>query len=262
MSKLEGHKKITLQAVNEIKDNCKQHSIGGNLDVAYLAEFTVSRDVIDVFTIGHWSNFAQKHHFMRRFEQQTERAAYMESIEWISSNALTAAGHLAWRIHFFKERGMSDKANSKPNASCGLKSMPQGAHMNSVGREVLGEDYFDDEPNDADWQAIGNAIHALQDSFSEGHTMRSNEISTTKAGKIIRVKRYSGIDKIGHSKHDQAWGQGDTFTFVGKQAVNATKDLISMIINTALTSKQGEKPTKLISWDDLKRKWLVASPTL
>ncbi|MDA1017685.1 MAG: hypothetical protein O3A00_24905 [Planctomycetota bacterium] len=55
------------------------------------ATAAVDRDIKDVLNLGHWSNFAQKHHFMRRFDGQSPLQAYAAACDWIRSNALKYA---------------------------------------------------------------------------------------------------------------------------------------------------------------------------
>ena len=98
MSKLEGHKLITVQAVKEIKGSCSTHPLGGNLSGANLPAHVVNRDILDVIILGHWADFGQSHHFMRRFDGQSPYEAYVESVEWIRSNAFQTSKTLARRI--------------------------------------------------------------------------------------------------------------------------------------------------------------------
>ena len=69
MSKLSGHRSISKIAVSEIIRACTSRPLVGNLKKADLPGNAVFRDIIDVMTLGHWSDFAQKHHFMRRSKE-------------------------------------------------------------------------------------------------------------------------------------------------------------------------------------------------
>lgn len=98
MSKLKGHKEITRQAVNEIVNSNENNSIIKNLHSMALEYRVQDRDIIDVFTLGHWTNSGQRHHFMRSFNGQSHFNAYIDAVNWIKSNALQAANQLSDRI--------------------------------------------------------------------------------------------------------------------------------------------------------------------
>jgi len=268
MSSFSGHYSISKEAVNSIQKSCGNHSLGKNLPVADLAAYIVNRDIMDVINFGHWSNFGQSHHFMRRFEGQSERGAYEESVEWIRSNALNASGVLSEQIKFYRE--IPDKtqiaahSRASTSLSCKLAPTPPGIKQSSIGRQILGEDYYDDVANDVNWQDFGNAMHALQDSFSLGHAVREESRMEDQPGSIVRVKVYKGEDKIGHSEYDEQWlGDKDEgrFSLKGKQAINASKALIIIIINTGIFGN-GKKPAQLQGWQTFTEQWLVASPKL
>src|SRR5262249_39282391 len=97
MSSLTGHRRITRRAVQELSRD-KSDPLFSNLARANLANHAVMRDLFDVATLGHWLNFGQRHHFMRRFDGQKPYAAYLENVEWIRSNALSAAKRMQERI--------------------------------------------------------------------------------------------------------------------------------------------------------------------
>jgi len=270
MSKLSGHSSISKMAVSMIQKACGNHSLGGSLSTADLAGYVIHRDILDVINFGHWSNFGQAHHFMRRFEGQSERGAYDESVEWIRSNALKAAGTLSERIEFFRDRpvkgAIASHAAASTQISCKLNPTPPGIKRSVVGRQILGEDYFDDETNDVDWQSLGNAMHAVQDSFSLGHVVRDGEGTEDQPDSIIRVKVYEGDDKIDHSKYDEEWrvtkGKDvGMFSLSGKQAINASRELIILVINTGILGN-GKKPAILLGWPAYANHWLAASPKL
>jgi hypothetical protein len=109
MSKLSGHKNITKQAVDELVRLNKEHSVIGNLRSMSLKYSVTARDIFDVIQLGHWTNSGQRHHFMRSFDGQSHFNAYVDSTNWIKSNALHAANQLSDRIEQFnlKKDGVS-----------------------------------------------------------------------------------------------------------------------------------------------------------
>jgi len=271
MSSFFGHLDISKEAVKSIQKSCGSHSLGKNLPVADLAAYVVNRDIMDVPILAHWLSYGQRRHFMRRFDGQSERGAYEESVEWIRSNALKASGILSEQIKFYRE--IPDKtqiaAHSRASISlsCKLAPTPPGFRRSSIGRQIMGgePDNYDDVANDVNWENIGNALHALQDSFSLGHAVREESGTEDQPGSIVRVKVYQGEDKNGHSEFDDQWKLGDKdqsiFSLKGKQAINASKALIIIIINTGIFGN-GKKPAQLLGWQAFINQWLAASPKL
>ncbi len=101
---LSGHKTVTATAIREFLKETGSASGSFNhmqlhmphrsySTVTYTtpADHAVYRDIIDVATTGHWSNFAQKHHFMRRFDGQSPYGAWEDACKWIRENALAFA---------------------------------------------------------------------------------------------------------------------------------------------------------------------------
>src|SRR5262245_25110365 len=108
MSNLTGHGRLTAQAVQELQTNCAGHPLLRGLGAAGLGVDVVMRDIIDVAIVGHWADFGQSPHFMRRFDGQSPRQAYDESVEWIRRNACSAANERSRRMEsLFRE---SDRA--------------------------------------------------------------------------------------------------------------------------------------------------------
>src|SRR5258707_11415314 len=97
MSSLGGHKRLTKQAVEELRSGKHSSPIMKALPAARLQDSAVARDLIDVLILGHWLDFGQQHHFMRRFDGQSPFSAYSEGTEWIRSNAQKTARLLARR---------------------------------------------------------------------------------------------------------------------------------------------------------------------
>jgi len=146
---------------------------------------TVYRDMTDVWALAHWRAKTQKHHFMRA-NNQREKDAYRENIEWIQQNAHKALYNLrrVWKEHL---------GNYDP--------------------------LFVNEP-------LGDAFHALQDSFSLGHVNRE------KRGDIYVITAihvYDKTNKETHSELDQQWESP-----LGKEAIIACRELTKIVILSAL----------------------------
>jgi len=180
-----------------------------------------------VLILGHWADFGQKHHFMRKFDSQSPFQAYEEAVEWIRSNALTAARMIAARLP-------------------GAKSAAGGN-----GRQVFAG---------TNWQPLGNAVHALEDSFAGGHVERAAPAAWNWPGPIKHVKRYTGAEKHNHEEADAAWKDaGGGFSADGRLAIEAVKALLRLVLATA---QAGSNPTTLGGWGSFREKWLKADVSL
>ena len=183
-----------------------------------VGDMAVQRDITDVATLGHWSNFAQKHHFMRRFDGQSPRQAYDEACDWIRTNALKFAN----------------------------------AAIKGDGISKL--------------QAMGNAAHAVEDSFAGGHATRDAHKGPTEPGAITNIKRYAGDDKHGHGEADKTWGDADkkTLTLEGTVAKNAVKALLGVIFADVMRARASKVASlaSLSGWAAFKDKWLAAASRL
>lgn len=223
MSSLDGHRKVTQQAVKEIQQSYPHQPVAKSLGETVLATAVVMRDVFDL-SGGHWADYGQKHHFMRRFDGQSPYQAYLESVEWIQSNAIKSAQNLS---------------------ECFKKS-------DSINISII------------NWNPLGTALHALQDSFSQGHALRTENGTAEKPGAIEHIKTYAGEEKEGHTEHDKLW-EGEIpgeFSFVGRQAINASKALIVLIVKTAQQHDSSSDITVLADWNDFKKTWLVVAKNL
>jgi len=269
MSSLSGHAKLTAAAVRELGQENKSNPLAQGLAAAGLPAAAVIRDILDVLTLGHWADFAQKHHFMRKFDSQSPYQAYETAVEWIRSNALTAARIIAARL---PRRG-SAPVNGRQvfsginwrqplgNADLGdpfrdFERMRSPAAANSDGLPVNGRQVF----SGIDWQPLGNAVHALEDSFAAGHVERSASTGSGSPGTIKHIKRYTGSEKHHHEEGDDAW-QADSggFSTEGRLAIEAVKALFRVVLATA---QAGPNPTALVGWQGFRDKWLKADASL
>src|SRR5712692_5719786 len=121
MSGLSGHWKLTKQAVEELRGSKESTPLTRALPSARLQDNAIARDLIDVMILGHWLDFGQQHHFMRRFDGQSPFSAYTEGTEWIRNNAHKAARLLAQRVSTIFG---AEKARAVQPACHGSKAPP------------------------------------------------------------------------------------------------------------------------------------------
>lgn len=230
MSTLTGHYRITKQALIELSREHANHPAFRALPATGMHEGAVARDIIDVLCLGHWLNFGQSHHFMKRFDGQSDREAYDEAIEWIRSNALLTVRAAAGM--FPKSRGL-------------------------VGRLVINMIMSEQ----GIWMPLAYAVHCVEDSFARGHTAREASNRPGLPGDIVRVKVYQGDDKHNHEEDDEAWSDKKDpsgFSVDGRLAVNAVKDLIFMVLISIIHATDGPL-SNLIGFREFREKWLRAS---
>lgn len=269
MSKLKGHFELTNAALAEIKNGCGgnalaagilatsegrrsglgevDHAIGGSiflalpLDTPSPSHGAVLRDLRDVFTRGHWTDEGQKHHFMRRLvDSQSSRAAYDTAVEWIRSEASLAA--LALGSNLARATG----ARSPLGPSDGACALPSAGTRGSRVNVFAG----------AASDHLGNAVHALQDSFSFSHVEREG-LSADEPGAIAKIDVYEGHEKDSHGDHDHGWDAEDGFSVAGRQAIAATKALMVLVIDQAARAQTTARP-----WERFRERWLRVSPRL
>lgn len=255
MSSLTGHKSLTKFAVTELVRESPNDPILSNLKSADLPMHAVLRDLYDVISLGHWLNFGQKHHFMRRFDGQKPYSAYQENCEWIRTNALEAARMLHGRLR----TRYGPMASQGPQRALGA---PPTAQQREAGQVVFGGG----EDDAVSWQEFGNACHAFQDSFAEGHAVRIPK-PVSHPGWIDDILVYADDEdyKKEHHKFDEGWHVNNdqhVLSDVGEVAKDGTKTLIRMVVSTALKASGGAAPTQLDGWFPFKGHWLAASPGL
>src|SRR5260221_8876203 len=257
MSILTGHRLMTKTGVRELVAESPNDPLLSNLGAALLPNHAILRDIYDVFTAGHWLNFGQKHHFMRRFDGQKPFSAYQENVEWIRSNALSASRKLHERI----QTTYKPTAGGAPPAKPGAVPTPD--------QKLAGKLVFDGGDGDGvSWQTFGNACHALQDSFAGGHTVRRYVQGgpPDDTGMIADVLVYADDDdyKKSHHELDEAWHtkvSDTTLSDLGVLAKNGTKELIRMVVATAM--RAGPKsPERLEGWPLFQNRWLAFAPDL
>jgi hypothetical protein len=230
MSSLAGHMSMTRRAVELLE--AEGHPVCRALTTAKIARRAAARDIFDLLTLGHWSDFAQCHHFMRRFDGQSEREAYAEAVAWVRARATRAAVILARQLR--TERAAAILA----------------PHAGSTRARL-----------DLSSQALGDALHAVQDSFARGHAEREAPRGDSP-GAIRRIKRYAGADKAGHAEADLEWrGPGhDGISAGGWQAVHASRELLRLIADAGAAGA-GAAAT-LDGFESYRQTWLAASAAL
>lgn len=227
MSTLAGHRRITAQALRELQRAHPDDPLFRGLADASIPRHVAARDVLDVLRLGHWTDSGQKHHFMRRFDGQSPHEALEEAAGWVRSRARSAAARLALRI---AARGVTRRAAA-----------------GAIG---------------GGWQDLGDALHATQDSFARGHVEREPPRGG-RPGAIVHVRVYAGGDREGHEGFDELWWDHDRqdFSADGRLAVEASKELITMVVAAALRSC-GRPLPDLAGWDAFRRRWFRASDGL
>lgn len=269
MSSLSGHHTITQRAIRELSTAYACHPIAGTIDPKSIPWQVIMRDIRDVVNLGHWSNFGQKHHFMR-YKGQAQVEAYNEAVSWIKANATQGAKLLArqLRIHYKHSQPFREISNPlrRPTPLYCDGSERKRRLMESGGDAWAGVAIIHRIGNykikrgAVSWHSIGNALHALQDSFSASHVKRSTQ-SPERPGQILSIEVYDEENKKTHNHHDDGWeGQReDELSLRGRLAVHACKALLAVIINTAIKQRGGNVDT-LRGWASFKNTWLALSP--
>ncbi len=134
-------------------------------------------------------------------------------------------GHLCdfgQKHHFMRAKGMTHETAYREGVQwiCN-KAYKASWNLRRVWKESLGyyPPVFVEEP-------LGDAFHALQDSFSASHVVRK------KSGDlyvITAIHIYDQSNKETHSKHDSDWHGS-----MGKEAVLACRELTKIVVMSAL----------------------------
>jgi len=114
------------------------------------------------------------------------------------------------------------------------------------------------------WTELGHAIHALQDSFSDGHVIRG-VVNDGRPGDIRHVKMYGGTEKDDHSRYDHEWESGKRegeFTEAGRHAVAATRNLIELVLTSGIRMVSSGGPPRILEWGAFQARWLAPAAEL
>jgi hypothetical protein len=189
----------------------------------HVAVATILRDVHDVVNGGHWKPWGQKHHFMR-VAGQNHQEAYLDGWKWILRSAEEASSEIHKRLSL------------KPGLVTSLRVGDRYVRGTAV-------------------QCLGNACHALQDSFSPSHVYRG----PCPAYYISYIYVYEGVEQMGHDEHDDEWqdSKPKQLSPLGILAKDATKDLIWLTLQAAVTAF-----LDLGAGEQFRLRWLRPSPQL
>jgi hypothetical protein len=249
MSSGSGHAKLTERALAELG---QEWAVVRQLPSHLIVQGVKGRDNM---LHEHVLPSGQKKHFMRSHGNQSHYEAYREGVQYIQEKALEAA---QWLVrHFQKQRQHPVKQwlrrAVEETWNTFLRSNPV------TGPPKLVIDYFSLNA----LNALSDALHALQDSFPKGHVTRGPKGKDGSPGPILEVKHYHLLPEAlpcsEHKKCDEAYWGGQDFSQEGSFAIDASKDLILLVVDTALCHQQ-TVPQALDwqSWQQLRRKWLAA----
>ncbi len=274
--KLDGHAKITTQALNEFKARCyKATDLFLRTKVCKLPQFgtwdinwkDVSSNKIDntrisayviiqeasIFREGfqplkygyltrevvavdvelwklpfHWFNGGQKYHFLRRNDSEvTVKEAHDECVKFIYKHAANWISMMN-RI-FYSYRGVL--------SGFGFRNVDSQIRQH-LRRNAASE--------------LALALHALQDSFSSGHTKRLKYTDIEYPGAISDIYIYAKQDKHKHSENDFA--SAGSGSILGDSAVSASADLLRLCARSVAV-----KSTTPVDWDKFEERWLKLS---
>ena len=111
--------------------------------------------------------------------------------------------------------------------------------------------------------ALGDACHALQDSFAPGHAVR-RAASGEEPGPVsdVLVYRLAPAALARHHALDEAWrelGAPQGLSPAGRRAVAATRALLACV---AAAAAGAGAAAPLPGWDAFRARWLAAAPEL
>jgi hypothetical protein len=259
MSSLSGHARITQEAIRRLRDRCQGHQVAKGIAGLPIAGLVVLRDIYDVLALGHWLNYGQKHHFMRRADGQSPHAAWLEGCQWIERNARAAARRLGRRVAAAYPDAAAARDGAAADGECRVPALPAGEGFADRLSRVHFQGSYRQGTAD-DWQELGNALHALQDSFSPSHAVRQ-KTGPGQPGQIFHVKLYGGSEVEHHAEHDDAWLAGSGFSVLGELAIEACVALLELVATTAVRRRDGTI-ARLDGFDAFARHWLAAGPDL
>ncbi len=202
----EGHGHLTTVAIAAVRESLPP-------DLRWIADLLTraprsvqDRDIADVISLGHWTEPGQKHHFMRH-ASQSQLEAYKLAVDWIFGEAVTAAKLLRER-HLHRTQAKADRVWDPFTRS-------------EPARDEAGLIRLH----------LGNALHALQDSFSAGHVTRDGALVITE------IHVYDDANRKGHEEHDKSWkGSDGKLTKIGEAAVGASIALLECVLQSALAA--------------------------
>ncbi len=148
------------------------------------------------------------------------------------------------RHHFMRTRAQTNR--QAYDAACGWIERNATSFARAVSRGH-GKDHL---------QALGNALHAAQDSFSASHVTREL-LAPERPGHIVDIDVYAEQDHTHHAAADVAWLQ---MPWLLDLAALASATLVELVIDEA--GQQGRGLDGLRGFPAYREQWLRASPTL
>jgi hypothetical protein len=185
-----------------------------------LQETMVGAVYIDVEDVFTRGHWTQEgqKHHFMRFDGQSPLAAYDAGVLWIKTNAHTAGQ----RIREI------------------LKTKPRTVNPIWIG-----------EP-------MGLAMHALQDSYAEGHVSRKkdgNDFVITNVQVYDYTNQHAHDDWPGHKALDEKW-KSDA---LGKEAIIAGRELVRLVVVSSIVKTDAEFEPRFGSlWDTFLSMFLVS----
>jgi len=192
------------------------HQIGRG----YLTREVVAVDLEPPLVLGHFWNWGQKYHFMRRTSGATVKDAHREATALIKKETMNWIRSMMHVLYSYRRHGRS-------GGSTVFLRKQAASHL-----------------------AI--ALHSLQDSFSPGHTKRVRYEHFHYPGAIEDIYIYNKQDKHKHSQYD--FDSGSVNSPHARSAVYASADLLQLC---ALSVSM--KSIFPIGWNIFEDKWLKLS---
>lgn len=191
-----------------------------SLQKGYLTREVVSVDLEPMKLRHHYLDSGQKFHFMRRSSAATVHQAHAECVTFIKDS-------------------VSNWIALMTRASKGIR----GAGRRKISTVPMRRDAASE---------MALALHALQDSFSPGHTTRESFTDSNAPGGILDIFIYTKQDHLEHSDDD--FEAGSLGSIHAKAAINASSELMYMAAVSV-----ANKSVVPIGWNDFQNKWLKKS---
>ena len=190
------------------------------INAGYLTREVVAVDMEPPLVFGHFFNWGQKYHFMRRASGATVKDAHKEAVDLIKKETMSWISSMMHVLYSYRRHGRS-------GGSTVFLRKKAASHL-----------------------AI--ALHSLQDSFSPGHTKRTHYETPQYPGSIEDIYIYKEQDKHNHSQHD--FDSASTNSLLSRSAVYASADLLRLC---ALSVSM--KSMAPIGWNTFESRWLKLS---
>jgi hypothetical protein len=190
------------------------------LKQGYLVREVVAVDLEPMKLRHHFLDAGQKFHFMRRSTKPNISLAHEECVGFIKESIT-------------KWISLMTRALSNRRGAGRRKITTVGLRREAASNMAL-------------------ALHALQDSFSPGHTKREKFTDPNFPGDISDIYIYSSQD---HDKHsDDDFDSGSLSSVHAKAAIQASSELMYMAAKSVVN-----KSVVPIDWNEFQSKWLKMS---